>query len=323
MTTAMTAAASLRVQMPTAKSPRIRTPAPVSPTPSAMSPVPGPFIARRLRSRSGASSTAGTRQRRTRPCRSSGDHPHRGSRYRGRPGRRHRHGHPRQRPLHAIADRPTRHTLREARRHGLCLISLRGARGPSSARRHSRLCKARLRSRPRLRSHGVRDYDPTLGQFTTPDPLYLEDLEKCQHSPLECSLYGYAAGNPISFVDPTGTDLWDAFIQRPPTYRAPDSQAPEYVQAIQHDFAATDHIADGTIAIAKEIRPSNQSLIVGASIVLLMAGKPELAFLLAMSQARNHDETVLPIIRLDLIRSLHLPRPPHVRTTPGILLREV
>ena len=53
---------------------------------------------------------------------------------------------------------------------------------------------------------GVRDYDPLLGQFWTPDPLYLADLGKCQESPTQCNLYGYAGGNPISFVDPTGMD---------------------------------------------------------------------------------------------------------------------
>jgi hypothetical protein len=53
---------------------------------------------------------------------------------------------------------------------------------------------------------GVREYDPKLSQFLSPDPLYLEDLEKCQSSPLQCSLYAYAGGNPISFVDPTGLD---------------------------------------------------------------------------------------------------------------------
>src|SRR6185295_2263607 len=56
---------------------------------------------------------------------------------------------------------------------------------------------------------GVRDYDPRLGQFLTPDPLYFEDLDRCQASPLACSLYGYTGGNPISFIDPDGTDWMD------------------------------------------------------------------------------------------------------------------
>jgi hypothetical protein len=56
---------------------------------------------------------------------------------------------------------------------------------------------------------GVRDYDPRLGQFWTPDPLYFEDLDRCQSSPLQCALYGYAGGNPLSFIDPTGTDGLD------------------------------------------------------------------------------------------------------------------
>jgi RHS repeat-associated protein len=53
---------------------------------------------------------------------------------------------------------------------------------------------------------GARDYDPRLSQFWTPDPLYLESLEKCQASPVECGLYGYANNNPLSNVDPAGTD---------------------------------------------------------------------------------------------------------------------
>jgi RHS repeat-associated protein len=51
---------------------------------------------------------------------------------------------------------------------------------------------------------GVRDYDPVLAQFWTPDPLFFEELERSQESPLEANLFGYARGNPLSFVDPSG-----------------------------------------------------------------------------------------------------------------------
>jgi RHS repeat-associated protein len=54
---------------------------------------------------------------------------------------------------------------------------------------------------------GVRDYDAFLGRFLTPDPLFLESLEKCVGGPVQCNLYGYAAGNPLLFVDPSGLDI--------------------------------------------------------------------------------------------------------------------
>ncbi|GEL69681.1 RHS repeat-associated core domain-containing protein [Myxococcus virescens] len=53
---------------------------------------------------------------------------------------------------------------------------------------------------------GMRDYDPTLNLFLTPDPLYLEDLERCSDKPVECNLYGYARNAPLNLVDPSGLD---------------------------------------------------------------------------------------------------------------------
>jgi RHS repeat-associated protein len=52
---------------------------------------------------------------------------------------------------------------------------------------------------------GVRDYDPALNQFLTPDPAFLESPQLCVGRAHECNLYGYAAGNPVHQMDAQGT----------------------------------------------------------------------------------------------------------------------
>jgi RHS repeat-associated protein len=59
---------------------------------------------------------------------------------------------------------------------------------------------------------GVRDYDPTLDRFTTPDPQFLGRPDLCVGSPVECNLYGYARNQPLSFTDPKGTDALSGLL---------------------------------------------------------------------------------------------------------------
>jgi len=51
---------------------------------------------------------------------------------------------------------------------------------------------------------GVRDYDPRIHRFLTPDPLYLEEPVHCLDSPVDCNLYGYARNLPATYRDPDG-----------------------------------------------------------------------------------------------------------------------
>lgn len=50
----------------------------------------------------------------------------------------------------------------------------------------------------------ARDYDPYLGRFLQPDPLFFENPALCAERPEECNLYSYAAGDPVNHVDPSG-----------------------------------------------------------------------------------------------------------------------
>jgi RHS repeat-associated protein len=57
-----------------------------------------------------------------------------------------------------------------------------------------------------LSRQGVRDYDPKLGQFWQPDPLYLEALDKVAAAPVDGNLYSFAHDDPLRFADPSGLD---------------------------------------------------------------------------------------------------------------------
>ena len=72
---------------------------------------------------------------------------------------------------------------------------------------------------------GARDYDPRLSQFTTPDPLFLESLDKCQQRPVDCNLFGYAGNDPLRFTDPSGNEPVEVIIHQGPPAEMPKLQA--------------------------------------------------------------------------------------------------
>lgn len=55
---------------------------------------------------------------------------------------------------------------------------------------------------------GARQYIPALGRWVSPDPLFVSQPDHLLESPDERNLYRYAANNPTTNVDPTGTSIW-------------------------------------------------------------------------------------------------------------------
>jgi RHS repeat-associated protein len=65
---------------------------------------------------------------------------------------------------------------------------------------------------------GVRDYDPDLAVFTTPDPLFLEAVTNAVSRPGETNLFGYALSDPLVNADPSGEEV-EILTTADPTFR--------------------------------------------------------------------------------------------------------
>jgi RHS repeat-associated protein len=63
---------------------------------------------------------------------------------------------------------------------------------------------------------GVRDYDPYLGGWLSTDGLFMRRPRLCLQRPEECNGRGYAGGDPISYLDPTGMykEVADVVVHR-------------------------------------------------------------------------------------------------------------
>ena len=57
-----------------------------------------------------------------------------------------------------------------------------------------------------LHQMGSRYYEAQLGQFLSPDSLFLEKPELCLKDSVSCNLYNYARNNPLGYIDPTGNN---------------------------------------------------------------------------------------------------------------------
>ncbi|PIL18811.1 hypothetical protein P775_19780 [Puniceibacterium antarcticum] len=73
-------------------------------------------------------------------------------------------------------------------------------------RTHHRFTGKYLDDSTGLYYYGAPYYDPALGRFITPDPLYMGDPERCSTNTVACNLFAYANNNPMAFIDPTGLE---------------------------------------------------------------------------------------------------------------------
>ena len=98
---------------------------------------------------------------------------------------------------------------------------------------------------------GVRDYDPILGRYLTPDPLFFEQLDKCVENPVSCNLYAYARNNPIVFIDPSGTEEFNPLAFAAPSWeRMFRLFASEHKDALEKIDTGSKILAGGSLILA-------------------------------------------------------------------------
>jgi RHS repeat-associated protein len=103
---------------------------------------------------------------------------------------------------------------------------------------------------------GVRDYDPSMGRWLQPDPLYLEEPARIAARPVDGALYAYAMNDPLRLVDPQGTQESPAaqhYIDwRDKETAAGHSEQVEQMDAFRAKGAAASAAAGAAVALAAE-----------------------------------------------------------------------
>ncbi len=120
---------------------------------------------------------------------------------------------------------------------------------------------------------GARDYDPAIGEFTSPDPLFLDDIGQAVKSPIESNLYGYARGNPVTFADPAGleADASDEMsVNEPPACTNERPHIPANpIDRIERRGGGFDYftaqVAWGPLSLSMQLTPNQYFLGYGGS----------------------------------------------------------
>jgi RHS repeat-associated protein len=174
---------------------------------------------------------------------------------------------------------------------------------------------------------GVRDYDPRISRFLTPDPLYLVQPDRCLKSPVDCSLYSYAVNDPQQYVDPSGTQERPAFaeyLQQLPPFRA---QAVEFASNIVNSDSVAGKVG-WTVAYLANAPMDLSEKVVGGVVEAahnMWAGAHNLNYMNQrnISEVRTEDGQLIASrdeALLDVVSGVQTFAAPFIKAPPGALL---